>query len=124
MAIGGVLGMAAITVPFVETGIALSVLVLGAIVVLRIHAPVAIAMGLVGLFAVFHGYAHGAEMPVDASGAAYAAGFLAATTLLHVIGLAIGALIGRAAASRGRLAYQLSGGAVALAGIALLAGIA
>jgi len=124
MALGGMLAMAGMTVPFVETGIALSVLVLGGIVALRLNAPVAIAMGLVGLFAIFHGYAHGAEMPVDASGAAYAAGFLAATALLHAAGLATGALISRIAATRGRLAYQLGGGAVALAGIALLAGIA
>jgi urease accessory protein len=124
MAIGGLLGMAGVTLPFVETGIALSVVVLGAIVALRLHAPVAIAMGVVGLFAVFHGYAHGAEMPAGASGASYATGFMIATALLHVSGLAAGALIGRIAATRGRLAYQLSGGAVALAGLALLVGIA
>lgn len=123
MAIGGLAGFAGVAVPFFEAGIAASVVVLGAIVALRLHAPVAIAMGLVGLFAVFHGYAHAAEMPAGASGAAYAAGFLMATAALHALGLGVGAMIGRIAAERGRLAYQLSGGAIVVAGSALLAGL-
>jgi urease accessory protein len=71
MAVGGALGIAGIGVPFVEIGIALSVVVLGAIVAFNVKAPVAAAMGLVGLFAIFHGHAHGAEIPEDAGGVAY-----------------------------------------------------
>ena len=94
MALGGALGAAGVDVPFVETGIALSVIVLGAVVALNVKAPVAAAMGLVGLFAVFHGHAHGAEMPEDAGGLAYAAGFMLATALLHATGLGFGVAIG------------------------------
>jgi urease accessory protein len=86
-----------------------------------VKAPLATAMGIVGLFAIFHGYAHGSEMPLDASGGAYAAGFIAATALLHVVGIALGFLIGRIGAAYGRLAYRVGGGLVALAGIGILA---
>ena len=122
MAAGGALGIAGIAVPFVETGIALSVVVLGLAVALRVSVPVLAAMALVGFFAVFHGDAHGAEMPVDASGAGYAAGFLAATALLHGIGIAIGLTVGKLGDLAGRRAVQFAGGAMALAGIAILAG--
>ena len=118
MAAGGALGMAGVPVPFVELGIAASVIVLGAVVAFARKAPVAIAVGLVGVFAVFHGHAHGTEMPLDASGSAYAAGFLLATALLHAAGIALGFAIGRIA--HGRAAYQLGGSLVALAGVAIL----
>ena len=95
MAVGGFLGVTATPVPFVEIGIALSVVVLGAIVAFGIKAPVAMAMGLVGLFAIFHGHAHGTEMPMDVSGAAYGAGFMLATALLHAVGVGMGMLVGR-----------------------------
>jgi urease accessory protein len=93
MAAAGALGIAGMPLPGVEIGIAASVIVLGAIVALRVKMPVAIAAALVGVFAVFHGHAHGTEMPLDASGVAFAAGFLAATALLHVAGIALGKLI-------------------------------
>jgi urease accessory protein len=93
MAAAGALGIAGVPLPGVEIGIAASVIVLGAIVALRVQMPVAIAAALVGVFAVFHGHAHGTEMPLDASGVAFAAGFLAATALLHVAGIALGKLI-------------------------------
>jgi urease accessory protein len=120
MTAGGVLGMADVPMPFVEFGIAASVLVLGLIVAVGVKAPVAAAMGLVGAFAIFHGHAHGTEMPLDASGAAYAAGFVLATALLHAGGVALGMLIGRFGDAYGRIGYQLSGGLVALAGVAIL----
>lgn len=119
MALGGWLGMAGIAVPHVEICIALSVVVLGAIVALGIKAPLAVAMGLAGLFAIFHGHAHGAEMPHDASGAAYAAGFLVATALLHLSGIALGFLI----AQLGRTPVRIGGGLISLAGVAILAGM-
>ena len=90
MAVAGLAGIAGVTLPYAETGIALSVIVLGAIVVLRLTMPVAVAMGLVAFFAIFHGYAHGIEMPETASGLAYGAGFVAATALLHGLGIALG----------------------------------
>ncbi len=114
MAVGGAVGIAGITVPFVEIGIALSVLVLGALVALQTKLPVAIASALVGVFAVFHGVAHGAEMPVDASGIQYALGFVAATAVLHGVGLAIGFSMTRFA--------KLGGVAIAVAGLGLVTG--
>ena len=119
MAIGGALAMTGVPVPMVETGIAASVIVLGAIVALGIKAPLAIAMGLVGLFAIFHGHAHGSEMPLTATGV-YAAGLMLATTLLHMTGIAIGAAIGRIGDAYGLATYRLGGGLVALAGVAIL----
>jgi urease accessory protein len=93
MAVAGLAAMAGLGLPFVETGIALSVVVLAAVAILGVAMPVAAAMGLVAFFAVFHGYAHGAEMPETASGFAYGAGFVAATALLHGVGIGIGLTI-------------------------------
>jgi len=123
MAIGGALGVMGVAVPFVETGIALSVIVLGAVVALNVKAPVAAAMGVVGLFAVFHGHAHGAEMPEDAGGFAYAAGFMIATAVLHACGLGIGYLIARTGERSGHIVTQSVGGIAAIAGVGLLTGL-
>lgn len=122
MAIGGALGVAGIGVPFVETGIALSVIVLGAVVALRVKAPVAVAMAVVGLFAIFHGHAHGSEMPETAAGMAYGLGFMLATALLHVAGIGLGFLIGWAGERRGPIVVRTAGAAAALAGVAILTG--
>ena len=94
MALAGFAGMAGYGMPYVETGILLSVVVLGAIVALRVTMPVAAAMGLVAFFAMFHGYAHGVEMPETVSGLAYGAGFVVATALLHALGVGLGLTIG------------------------------
>lgn len=94
MAASGALGVAGAPVPFVESGIMLSIVVLGLAAVLRVNMPVSAAMALVAFFAIFHGTAHGAEMPADASGLTYAAGFLTATALLHAAGIAIGLGVG------------------------------
>lgn len=123
LAVGGVVGVAGIDVPFVETGIALSVVVLGAVVALGIQAPVAVAVGLVGLFAIFHGHAHGAEMPEDAGGLAYGIGFMVGTALLHLIGLAIGYAIGAIGDRYGRAMVRGTGAAIALAGVGIFAGV-
>jgi urease accessory protein len=112
-----------ITVPFVETGIALSVIVLGAIVAFGIKSPVAVAMGIVGLFAIFHGHAHGMEMPENAGGVAYAVGFMIATALLHLAGIAIGFVVGKASERNGRIVTQSVGGIAAIAGVGILAGL-
>jgi urease accessory protein len=121
MAFGGYMGVEGIELPLVEIGIAGSVVVLGLAVALRWSPPVVVAMGLVGVFAIFHGHAHGAEMPLDASGLGYAVGFMLATALLHAIGIALGLVAGRI--GRGSLlASRAFGGAIALAGVGILAG--
>jgi urease accessory protein len=121
MSAGAALGMARAPLPLVEFGIAASVIVLGSIVAFARGAPIAIAVGIVGLFAIFHGHAHGTEMALDTAGGAYAAGFLLATSLLHLAGIALGYAIGRIA--DGRAAYRLGGSLVALAGLAILGNI-
>jgi len=118
MTIGGVLGAAGDALPWAEVGIAASVIVFGTTVALAARTPVALAMGMVGLFAIFHGHAHGTEMPTAVSGIAYGGGFILATALLHAAGIGFGFLIGRI--SGARFGYRLSGGLVALAGLGLL----
>jgi urease accessory protein len=123
MALAGAFTAAGYIVPHAEAGIALSVIVLGLAVALRVSLPVLAAIMLAGVFAIFHGHAHGAEMPSDVSGLAYAAGFMLATALLHGVGIAVGILAGELAESGGRRVVQASGGAMALAGIGIFAGI-
>ena len=120
MALGGALGMAGASLPYLEAGIALSVVILGAVIALAIKTPVAAAMAMVGVFAIFHGFAHGAEMPANTSGAMYAAGFMLGTALLHISGLALGFLIGRIGEARGPLIVRGTGALTAIAGLLLL----
>lgn len=122
MAVSGVVGAAGIPLPYTEIGIALSVVVLGAVVALNVAAPVALGMGLVGFFAIFHGHAHGAEMPENAAGFAYGAGFVVATTLLHAAGIGAGYLLSRFEGRVGTAVMRGAGAAVGLAGLVLLAG--
>lgn len=91
MGFGGALGLAGTAVPLVEPAIIASVVVLTLAVALRWSLPTVAATGLVGFFAIFHGHAHGTEMPVDSSGFQYAMGFMLATALLHAVGIGIGA---------------------------------
>jgi urease accessory protein len=118
MAAAGLAGIAGVVLGQVEVGVALSVLVLGAMVAFGTALPVAAVSALVGFFAVFHGYAHGAEMPESASGLAYGAGFVAATALLHGLGIALGLTLGRTGETR--IALRLGGAATMLAGAVLL----
>lgn len=122
MAAGGALGMGGFSLPYVELGIALSVVVLGGAVALGVQLPLAAAMGLVGAFAIFHGHAHGAEMPETASGLAYGAGFMLATAALHLSGLALGAGIGRLGETYGQVWVRRAGAAVSVAGLGLVLG--
>lgn len=121
MALGGALGVAGVPIPAVETGIALSGVVLGLLVAFAIRAPLWVAAVIVGAFAVFHGHAHGTELPEAASPIAYAVGFVAATGLLHLAGIAIGLLWGR---PWGAWAVRGAGAVVALVGAAFLTGVA
>ena len=122
MVVGGALGVAGIGLPLVEIGIAASVIVLGLAVALQWNLPVAGAMALVGFFALFHGHAHGAEMPVDASGLAYGVGFVFATAILHLIGIGLGLGIGLLAKATSRRTMQAGGAVMSLAGAAMLTG--
>ena len=90
MAAGAALGLSGVALPWVETGIAASVMVLGAAVALTLRPSLAVSVPLIGLFALLHGFAHGVELPAQASALAYGAGFVAATLMLHLAGLAIG----------------------------------
>jgi len=92
MAVGGVLGVLGIALPMPEVVIALSALVLGGAVAARLRLPFAIAAVVVGIFAIFHGHAHGTELPQSANPLAYGVGFVVATGLLHLCGISIGTL--------------------------------
>ncbi|HWA18244.1 MAG TPA: HupE/UreJ family protein [Devosia sp.] len=122
MAVGFLLGANGVEMPFVELGIALSSIVIGGVAALGRPMPVAAATALVGVFAIFHGHAHGVEMPADAGGLEYAAGFMAATALLHAAGIAGAILAARFVGKYGRTVGRIAGGAFALGGIGLLAG--
>jgi urease accessory protein len=89
MALGGLLGMAGIPLSFVEGGIFASLLVLGVLITAAIRLPAYAGMALVGGFALFHGYAHGVEMPQNAAGLNYALGFMFTTVLLHLAGIGL-----------------------------------
>jgi urease accessory protein len=121
MAAGGVLGILGVPLPAVETGIAASAIVLGVMVALAARPPLWIAAVLVGAFAVFHGHAHGRELPDGANAVAFSAGFVIATGLLHVSGIAFGQL---ARWPMGRLAVRGAGAMIALVGAAYLGGFA
>ena len=120
---GGALAMAGVQLPMVELGIALSVVVLGGAVALRLSLPLAGAMALVGLFAVFHGHAHGAEMPLGTSATGYVAGFVLATSLLHALGVGIGVVAGIGSRRVGQVAMRVTGSVMAVAGVGILAGV-
>ena len=117
MAFGGVLGIAAVPMPRVEVGIAVSAIVLGLMVALAVRAPLAVAVAAVSAFAIFHGHAHGAELPPGADAIAFSAGFVMATGLLHVCGIGLG-LATRWQA--GRVAVRIVGAAIAGAGVIFL----
>lgn len=114
MIIGGVLAINAVHLPYVETGILASVLVLGVLVTTAFRLPVAISALVVGLFAIFHGHAHGAEMPLATGAVSYSLGFALATMLLHVVGVAGGMALKMLNMEN---AVRYAGGAIAFSGI-------
>ncbi|MEI9431709.1 HupE/UreJ family protein [Mesorhizobium sp. Cs1299R1N3] len=123
MAAGGALGIVGLGLPWVESGIALSVAVIGVLVALGVKTPAALAAAIVGVFAIFHGYAHGAEIPQSHSGTSFAAGFIAATVLLHLIGISLGSLLGKRSERGNGMLIRSMGGAVAVLGFGLLTGV-
>jgi urease accessory protein len=92
MLAGGVAGLTGVPMPFVESGILASILVLGLLVATACRLPMRWGMALVGVFALCHGHAHGAEMPAGATPALYAIGFITATCMLHAVGIGLGLL--------------------------------
>ncbi|MEM6573291.1 MAG: HupE/UreJ family protein [Pseudomonadota bacterium] len=93
MAAGALLGLLQMPLPGVEYGIALSACLLGLLVAMKLKAPVALAGVIVGVFAIFHGHAHGTEVPEAANPLAYGVGFVVATGLLHLAGILLGLLL-------------------------------
>jgi urease accessory protein len=117
MMVGAVLGIANVQLPMIESMIAISVVVLGAAVASNVRLPVLASAALISLFAVFHGYAHAIEAPGSNSLDGYATGFICATVLLHMLGVAFGVWLARPDRSMVR---QVGGSLVALTGAALL----
>jgi urease accessory protein len=117
MAFGGALGIAGVPLPGIETGIACSGIVLGCMVATGARPPISIAAVIVGVFAIFHGYAHGAEMPHVANPLTYAIGFVLATGMLHLAGIAFGLLTRW---NSGRIAVRLCGAMICVMGFGFL----
>ncbi len=120
MVFGGVLGITGVPLPFVELGIAISVIALGLAIAAAWRAPIALAVGIVSAFGVFHGYAHGAELPNAVSPAAYVSGFVLCTGALHLAGVAFGEIKRLA---KGALVLRITGASMAAAGGWILAGM-
>jgi urease accessory protein len=121
MAAGGVLGILGMPLAGVEIGIAASAVILGLMVALAAQPALWIAIILVGTFAIFHGYAHGAELPADANAVAYSVGFVIATGCLHLAGIAFGSLTRWRA---GLVIVRMAGGAIAMGGLMFLGRLA
>jgi urease accessory protein len=120
MVLGGSAAVAGMPLPAVEAGILASVIVLGALVALAVRAPLAVSASLVALFGLFHGHAHGAEMPASVAMAGYGAGFAAATVLLHGTGMAFARITAGTTSPQGSPLVRSAGAVVVLAGGVLL----
>jgi urease accessory protein len=120
MAFGGALGVLGIPVPSIETGIAVSSIVLGLMVAFAVRPPIWIAAVIVAAFAIFHGHAHGTELPGAANPITYSLGFVIATGLLHLLGIAFGLLVRW---PLGKIAVQAGGGVIAVLGVGFLTGV-
>jgi len=121
MALGAAFGIVGLPLPAVEVGIAASAVVLGALILMAARPPLWVAAVIVGLFAIFHGYAHGTELPTAANPFAYGVGFVIATGALHMIGIAFGLLVRW---PTGAYAVRAGGGVVSLVGLGFLSGLA
>lgn len=119
MALGGVMGLLGVPIPFVEAGIALSAVVIGAMIATASRPPLWVAAIVVGAFAIFHGYAHGAELPEAANPLLYTAGFMVATGLLHVGGILVGLAVRWPV---GATVVRGIGALISLAGVGFLTG--
>lgn len=120
MALAALAGMSGMPLPGAEIGIALSAIVIGLAIALMKRAPLPAAVLVVGLFAIFHGHAHGVELPEAAHPFAYAAGFVAMTGLLHIGGILLGLMI---AVPAGLIAVRAIGAGIAAVGLLFLTGV-
>jgi urease accessory protein len=116
MLLGGASGMTGVHFPLAETGIAVSVLMLGVFIAAAVRLRLPASILIVGLFALCHGYAHGAEMPATASALGYAGGFALTTALFHVAGIGLGVGLEKIASAK---FVRFAGGAIGLCGIGL-----
>ena len=113
---GGILGLSGVGIPFIEQGILLSVLIMGILIAGTFRFSTTVNVLIVGLFALFHGHAHGAEMPLMAGAMSYCSGFILATLGLHAIGIGVGAGLQKFKAPQ---IQRFAGGAIALSAICL-----
>jgi urease accessory protein len=119
MTVGGMLAVSGIHVPYVEQGVAASVLILGMLIAAALRFPLAVSGLVVGLFAVFHGHAHGAEMPPGGDALPYGLGFALTTALLHAVGIGCATVLRAVHSER---AIRMAGGAIVLGGVYLTLG--
>jgi urease accessory protein len=117
MAVGGAIAILGVPVPAVEIGIALSAIVLGGMIALAARPPLVVAALIVGAFAIFHGHAHGAELPPGTDAVAFSVGFVIATGMLHLVGIAFGLLTRWPV---GRIGVRIAGAGIALIGALFL----
>ncbi len=117
MLLGNLLALSGVSLVFTEQGIGLSVVVLGLLLAFAARFVTPVCMAIAGSFALFHGLAHGAEMPLDASGFSYAVGFTLATLALHLAGMLVGKI---GVEARAALFSRVAGGAIALTGMAMV----
>ena len=117
MAAGAVIGWSGVSFPWVEMGIAGSVIALGAAVAFALRPPLMASALVIGFFALFHGFEHGASLPAHGTALTYGAGFILATFILHMIGIGLGMLANNVPV---RFAARTAGGAIAVLGVALL----
>ncbi|MBS0250043.1 MAG: HupE/UreJ family protein [Proteobacteria bacterium] len=123
MIFGGALGYYGWPLPMVEEGVGASVVVMGLAIAFGVRLPTIAAMALVGLFALFHGHAHGSEgMGLGVAFLPYAAGFVCATALLHIAGIALGLSLDRLGETPAMILKKCAGTAGAIAGVSILAG--
>jgi urease accessory protein len=116
MILGGILGLSGIPLMFIEEGILLSVLILGILIAGAFRLPLIYSALVVGLFAIFHGYAHGAEIPNSIAAISYTFGFAFSTAILHLAGIGLGMLISKTSMP---VINRFAGGAIALSGVYL-----
>jgi urease accessory protein len=114
MVVGALIGMSGVAFPWLETGIAGTVIALGAVIALALRPTLVASAALIGLFALLHGFEHGASLPAHGTALTYGAGFVLATLVLHAAGIGLGL------AARYPLALRTAGGAIAAAGLVIL----
>ena len=120
MAVSSVVGHLGLLLPGIEQGILASDFILGLLLLFAARLPLAVSTVIVGILAIFHGYAHGVEMPQTASGLTYGIGFIISTAILHLAGIGLGLAINRYQPKLQALLFRLGGGAVVIGAVYVL----